>query len=126
MAILHVDDEFAIREVVRRVLEMSGFTVLSAEGVQAAKVILTDYHDVSGALLDVQLADGNGLELCEWIREYRPSLAGRVAFLTSSADAAMLEHLASLGYPVLQKPFDVADLRRLAAVWNQAADGVFF
>jgi CheY-like chemotaxis protein len=123
--ILHVDDELAIREVVRRVLEMSGVTVVSADGVRAAKVIVTGHHDVSGAFLDVQLEDGNGVELCEWIREHRPSLARRVAFVTSSSDPVMLEHLASLGCPVLRKPFEVADLRRLAAVWERAINGAF-
>jgi hypothetical protein len=37
----------------------------------------------------------------------------------------MLEHLASLGCPVLRKPFEVADLRRLAAVWERAINGAF-
>jgi len=111
-----------IREVVRRALEPSGFTILSVEGVAAAKLALAERDDVTSALLDIRLRDGNGLDLYDWIGIHRPALAPRVAFVTGSADAEALEPLAAIGCPVLTKPFEIADLRRLVAEWETVAD----
>ena len=120
MAILHVDDEPAIRNVVRRALQALSLEVVSAEGVGAAKAALAERRDVTGAFLDVQLGDGNGLELYAWIGEHHPGLRGRIAFITGSADAQFLDPMLALGCPVLRKPFEIADLRRLAAEWDGA------
>ena len=118
MAILHVDDEPAIREVVGRALEAFGFAVVSADGVSAAKRALEERDDLAGALLDVRLRDGSGLDLYQWIAAHRPALARRVAFVTGSADAEAFEPLAAIGCAVLTKPFEIADLRRLVTGWE--------
>ena len=118
MAILHVEDEAVIREVVQRALEACGFAVVSANGVRAAKLALTERDDIAGVLLDVRLRDGNGLDLYDWIAVHRPDLARQVAFLTGSADAEAFEPLVMIGCPVLTKPFEIADLRRLAGEWE--------
>jgi DNA-binding response OmpR family regulator len=122
MTVLHVEDQPEIREVVRRALEPSGFTVVSVEGVGAAKLALAERDDVTSALLDIRLRDGSGLDLYDWIGIHRPSLAPRVAFVTSSADGEAFEPLAAIGCPVLTKPFEIADLRRLVAEWENVAD----
>ena len=120
MAILHVDDQAAIREVVRRALEAFGFVAVSAEGFGAAVLALTERDDITGALLDLRLRDGSGLELYAWIAHNRPDLAGRVAFITGSAHADGLGPLTALGCPVLRKPFELADVRRVVSEWEQA------
>jgi len=122
VTILHVDDEPAIREVVSRALEAFGFTVVSADGLSAAKLALAERDDVTGALLDVRLRDGSGVDLYRWIAEHRPVLARRVAFLTGSADAEAFEPLAAIGCAVLTKPFEIADLRRLVTGWETVND----
>ena len=121
MAILHVEDQQAIRELVRRALEAFGVSVLSVDGVSAAKLVLAERRDVTGALLDVRLRDGNGLHLYEWITVHRPDLARRVAFLTGSVGTEAFEPMAASGCPVLTKPFEIADVLRLAAEWEGAA-----
>ena len=118
VAILHVDDELAIRNIVRRALQALGLDVVSVEGVGAAKAALAERGDVAGALLDVQLGDGNGLELFAWIEEHHPALRGRIAFVTGSADAQLLDPMMALGCPVLRKPFEIAELGRLAKRWD--------
>ena len=122
MAILHVEDNAAIREVVRRALEAFGFSVASVDGVRAAKLTLTDRHDIAGVLLDVRLGDGSGVDLYWWIAAQQPDLAQRVAFLTGSADAEAFAPLAAIGCPVLRKPFDLADLKRFATEWESRAN----
>src|SRR4029453_11034574 len=106
MAILHVEDQAVIRDVVRRALEAHGFAVVSAEGVAAAKAVVMQRDDLTGALLDIRLRDGSGIDLCEWIAEHRPALAARAAFVTGSADAEALERLAKLRCRILRKPFE--------------------
>jgi len=122
VAILHVEDQQSIREVVGRALHAFGFAVLSADGVNAAKLALAERDDVRGALLDVRLRDGSGVDLYHWIVANRPDLARRVVFLTGSANAEALDRLAATGCPVLTKPFEIADLVRVAAGWEGPVD----
>jgi DNA-binding response OmpR family regulator len=121
VTLLHVEDERTIRVALRRALEAFGISVLSADGVSAARLVLAERRDVTGALLDVLLGDGSGLELYEWITVHRPDLARRVAFLTGSEEDEF-EPVAAYGCPVLTKPFDFAAVLRLAAEWGGAAD----
>ena len=71
----------------RQALKAFGFAVVSANGVGEAKLALNGRDDILGALLDVRLRDGSGVELYEWIAVNHPRLAGRVAFLTGSVDS---------------------------------------
>ena len=113
-----------IREVVRRALQALGLDVVSVEGVRTAKLALSESRDVAGTFLDVQLGDGNGLELYAWIGEHHPRLLGRIAFLTGSGDTPLYHPVVALGCPVLTKPFDIADLTRLATAWTGAGGAV--
>jgi DNA-binding response OmpR family regulator len=122
MAILHVEDQAVIRDVVRRALEAHGFSVISVEGVSAAKDAIMEHGDLTGALLDIRLRDGSGIDLCEWIAVHRPALAMRSAFVTGSADVETRERLAKLGCRILNKPFEITDLVGLAVGWEGVAD----
>lgn len=122
MAILHVEDQAVIREVVKRALEAHGFSVVSAEGVAAAKAAVMERDDLTGALMDIRLRDGSGVDLCEWIAVHRPGLAARSAFVTGSADAEARGRLAKLGCKILSKPFEIADLLQIAADWEGVAE----
>jgi CheY-like chemotaxis protein len=121
VAILHVDDQPALREIVGQALKAFGFAVVSVDGVHAAKLALNSRDDLTGALLDVRLRDGSGVELCEWITVNHPRLAGRVAFLTGSVDSHGNQALQATGCRILSKPFEIIDLSRLAAEWEGAA-----
>jgi len=122
MAILHVEDQAVIREVVYRALQVYGFDVASVDGVGAAKLVLNERSDITGALLDERLRDGSGLELYDWIAVHYPALAGRVAFLTGSPDTESFEPLVAVGCHVIKKPFEIAELIRVVADWEGAAD----
>lgn len=119
MAILHVDDQEAVRAIVARAHESFGFAVVSADGVRAAKLAITARGDLTGAFLDVRLLDGSGVDLYEWIGVHRPALAARVAFLTGDAESR--DSLATLDRPIIVKPFELGALRRFAAEWEPAA-----
>ena len=121
LAILHVDDQAVIRDVVRRALEAYGFTVVSVDGVRAAKAALAERDDLAGVLLDIRLRDGSGVDLYDWIAAHRPRLAARVAFVTGSTDRALLGRLEGRRCPIIEKPFELAELARYAAEWENVA-----
>jgi len=122
MAILHIDDQAVIREVVYRALQVHGFDVASVDGVGAAKRVLEERSDIAGALLDERLKDGSGLELYDWIAVHHPAIAGHVAFLTGSGDAESFEPLVAAGCQIIKKPFEIVELVRVVAEWEGVAD----
>lgn len=122
VAILHVEDHEATRDVVRQALKANGIAVVSVDGVGAAKRAIAEGVDVAGALVDLRLRDGSGLELYEWLAAHRPALADRVAFV-SGGGAEVSRRAAAMGRPVLEKPFELADLVRLAAGWENGDGG---
>ena len=121
MAILHVEDHEATRDVVRQALRSQGIAVVSADGVAAAKRALAERTDVAGALVDLRLSDGSGLEVYHWLAMHRPELTERVAFVCG-AGTNLESRVRELGRPVLEKPFELADLVRLVAGWEPVAE----
>jgi DNA-binding NtrC family response regulator len=120
--VLYVDDDEALRDVVRTWLERSGHVVHVAAGVDAAKEHVAA-HRFDGAFVDVWLEDGTGFELHGWLESHVPALAKRVVFVTGNiiegADDAG-RRLRALGRPVLAKPFALRQLDPIVASW--AAD----
>lgn len=85
MRILMVDDEVRIRVGIARVLTRRGFLMDQAASVHETKELL-GARQYDAVLLDWQLPDGNGLDLCGTIRETQPS--AHIIMLTGRADPA--------------------------------------
>ena len=84
--VLIVDDHPSFRASARAVLEADGFDVVgeAEDGVSALEAVRALAPDV--ILLDVQLPDANGFELCDLICAHSSLLPSIV--LVSSRDAA--------------------------------------
>jgi two-component system response regulator PilR (NtrC family) len=111
-SLLYVDDEATIGRAVSRWFERRGHEVHVARSIDEAKRILLD-HEPDAIFLDVWLGTESGFELMAWIEDTRPQLADRVTFVTGElADSLEGSHRVwqTLGRPVLQKPFDLAQL----------------
>jgi CheY-like chemotaxis protein len=80
MATLHVEDQEVIRDVVRRALEASGFSVVSAAGVRAARLALTERDDIMAHCSTSDCATAVAWT-CTVDRHRAPELAQRVAFV---------------------------------------------
>lgn len=102
--ILVVDDEVAIRRLLRTTLERAGYTVVEArDGRDALAVAAAEQPDA--VLLDLGLPDRDGLELIPLLR--------RAAILVVSAREATDEKVAALDLGAedfVAKPFDTEEL----------------
>ncbi len=73
LRILIVDDDIIIRDSLYEFLTVEGFKADRAKDIKSAKVRLAQ-RDYALVLIDVNLPDGDGLELVEWVRSHHPSL----------------------------------------------------
>jgi DNA-binding response OmpR family regulator len=109
-SLLYVDDEENIGRIVARWFEKRGHEVYIARDVSEAKRLLL-VHTPDAIFIDVWLGSESGFELMSWIEDVRGHLADRVTFVTGElAESRGRRVWRTLGRPVLQKPFDLAQL----------------
>lgn len=105
--ILIVDDEQPIRRLLRNTLERAGYRVVEAmNGAEAMRQLRAEAP--SGVLLDLGLADRDGLELVPLMRK-----EGELALLVVSARDATDQKVAALDLGAddyVTKPFDTEEL----------------
>jgi len=123
MKILVVDDERAVRESLRRALELEGYEIeLAADGEEAIARLERE-APVDGAILDVLMPGIDGLEVCRRLR----ANGNRVPVLMLTARAEVDSRVAGLDAGAddyLPKPFALAELlARLRALLRRAGSG---
>jgi two-component system, cell cycle sensor histidine kinase and response regulator CckA len=108
--ILVVEDEEALREVVKRILEASGFAVLTAAGGrQAISTAAQHAGDIHLLVTDVVMPAMSGRALAQELSKARPAL--RVLFMSGYTDDAIIHHgVLEAETPFLSKPFTAGDL----------------
>jgi len=72
--ILCIDDNEAILQYEKALLEMSGYAVLTATSGRAAIPLVT-MREIDGVLLDYDMPEMNGFEVALEIRRMKPDLA---------------------------------------------------
>jgi DNA-binding response OmpR family regulator len=98
--VLLVDDSSVARHLVARRLRAEGFELEEASSLDAARRLGTQaMSHLVGAVLDLELGDGTGVELAVWLRAERPSLP--IAFFTA-AESRLVEDARAFG-PVFAK-----------------------
>ncbi|GAB3985838.1 sigma-54 dependent transcriptional regulator [Spirosoma daeguense] len=70
--ILLIDDESRLRQLLARILELEGYTVLEAENARAGLRVL-ERDEVQLVISDVKLPDKNGIELSAQIKQLYPA-----------------------------------------------------
>ena len=123
MTILVVDDERAVRESLRRALELEGYGVeLAEDGEQALRRL---EHEPSPDLvvLDVLMPGVDGLEVCRRVRQSGSSVP--VLMLTARTEVdSRVAGLDAGADDYLPKPFALAELlARLRALLRRAGNG---
>jgi DNA-binding response OmpR family regulator len=107
--VLVVDDQPAIRDLVRRTLDAEGFHVEEAsDGESALRLIQARTEPFDLVLTDLSMPHIDGRQVSETLRRYRPS----AAILCMSADPDAVPYIESSDTPVrvLLKPFTADDL----------------
>ena len=132
MRILVVDDDAAVRESLRRALQLEGYDVeLAADGAEALDRLKLDAAGADALVLDVSMPRLDGLEVCRRLRRSgstvpvlmltaRDEVADRVAGLDAGADDyvvkpfALEELLARLRALLRRSSGSPADVLRFA------------
>lgn len=115
MRVLIIEDDVAMRAVLRDVLEREGYRVTERpDGSDLPVVAERERFDV--VILDKEMSGPNGLDLLSFLRNRLPAVP--VIFVTAFGGTAIAEEAARRGaYSYLEKPFRMAAiLDTLAAV----------
>jgi signal transduction histidine kinase/ActR/RegA family two-component response regulator len=109
---LLVDDEEALRAVVKRMLERVGFTVITAaNGRDAVALFRQQAGKIAGVLLDLTMPHMDGIETLRVLRQLRPEV--RVILSSGYNETDVATRLAGMDVDAfLQKPYSERTLIR--------------
>ncbi|NJD19468.1 MAG: response regulator [Gemmatimonadetes bacterium] len=110
LEVLVVDDNAALRSVLRRFLERRGHVVTEAcDGEEALEIVMARSFD--RAIVDIHMPRKNGPGFYTSLAEVAPHMQARTLFTTGgNLDAAEERFLELAGRPSIPKPFDLKAL----------------
>ncbi len=107
-ALLIVEDDKSFQQRLARAMEARGFTVTTAESV-ADGLLQVEQSAPAFAVVDMRLADGNGLDVISALKRRRPDARGII--LTGYGNIATAVNAVKLGaVDYLAKPVDADDV----------------
>jgi CheY-like chemotaxis protein len=111
-SILVVDDDAAIRTMLKRLFRLEGFEVSVAaspgEALDQVKLHLPDL-----ALVDYNLPGYDGCQVVRELKRFKPDM--RIMLITGNGDEAVRKQAHWVGATHAQKPLDLPELLR----WTQ-------
>jgi CheY-like chemotaxis protein len=110
-SILVVEDDAAIRRLVKMVLERQGYRIeVAADGLEAVlKLGVLEYDAV---ILDLMMPNLDGFVLIETLAANDPGRLNRIIVTSAASPAVIRERMKGTPFDLLLKPFDIADLSR--------------
>ncbi len=112
--VLILDDEPVIQDVLRNLLEKSGYEVTVLGDAASARKLLLKDGDWDVFLLDFMLPDGDGMEVLKYSRKLHPELG--VVMITAFGTVENAVSAMKLGaFHYLTKPFKNEEVRHLVA-----------
>ena len=112
--VMVVDDEPAIRQIARRILEDGGYQITEAEDGLEAINLLAQGHPLDLLMADLDMPGLGGDEMVRRIRATRPDL--KVLYVTGHIDRLMDARPLWEGEAFLEKPFNPLGLREAIAL----------
>jgi DNA-binding NtrC family response regulator len=111
-AVLLVEDDPAVRNLVQEILDSAGYTIYAAADSEHAERMLHELAgEVSLLITDVVMPDGGGIELVSRIARLKPNI--KVLFMSGYTDGKVPQEYLTGGYPsFLAKPFEPEELRK--------------
>ncbi|MEP7383192.1 MAG: response regulator [Gemmatimonadota bacterium] len=124
---LLIDDEAAVRGVLRRWLGRRGWAVTEAADGELARSRLQDLISESSptsydlVICDLRMPSLSGPELHAWAKVHQPALIERLVFASGDVrEPAAAAFLQQCGCPVLEKPFEFVRLEEVIASLTDA------
>ncbi len=108
---LIVDDEPDIRDLLEITLTRMGIETLTAPDLTTARALL-EKHRPQLCLTDMNLPDGNGIDLVHWIQQHVPATPVAVITAYGNMDTA-IESLKAGAFDFVSKPVELPRLREL-------------
>ncbi|PFG51773.1 two-component system response regulator PilR (NtrC family) [Marinobacter sp. LV10R520-4] len=108
---LIVDDEPDIRDLLEITLSRMGLNTVTA-GTLAGGIAGMQKHTPNMCLTDMNLPDGKGIELVQWIQQHSPNTPVAVITAYGSMDIA-IESLKAGAFDFVSKPVELPRLREL-------------
>ena len=134
-SVLVIDDHPLVRDGVKKSLTSAGFNCVGEAGSLKEAIAMIALHNPDVITVDINLPDGNGLEIIHWARENSPTIAivvltldddldlvsaasqsGAQAFISKSESA---EHLVSAIKSVIAQPSLFISRHTLALLGRQ-------
>lgn len=111
--ILIIEDDKLLNEGISFALKNEGYSVLSSHNNRDAKKMLNDKVDL--ILLDINLPDGDGIDICKYIRK---EMSTPIIFLTANdTEEDIVKGFKAGGDDYITKPFSLPILKeRIKAV----------
>ena len=106
--ILVVEDEELMRSILRRLLEDSGYDVVTTDSAEAALAAFAE-SEIAATLTDIKMSGMDGIELLDQIKTIDPNAMVVIMTAYSSVDSAVAA-LRKGAYDYVTKPFVNEDL----------------
>jgi two-component system, cell cycle sensor histidine kinase and response regulator CckA len=119
--VLVAEDEDGVRELLRKVLQEFGYTVLTARHGRDALLLAGERgEDIDLLITDVVMPEMSGRELAETLQDRRPDL--KILFMSGYTDDEVLRRgVGGQDAPFVRKPFTPEDLvRRVRSLLDAA------
>jgi len=106
------DEENTLRMLAELLAQHDQRVDTAGSGAEAKAKIASGRYDI--ILSDVRMPEFGGDALHAYIKEHHPELLNRLIFITGdTASSHTRAFLKKAGRPVVEKPFDMADLLRV-------------
>ncbi|MCU9840556.1 response regulator [Ruegeria sp. WL0004] len=126
MRILAVDDEPSILELLTQILAAFGYdnVVTAANGRAALQILNSEPEPFDCLLLDVQMPQMNGIDLCQEVRMLPDYRFTPIIMVTAMVQKQYIDNAFEVGATdYVTKPFEFDDLRqRLSDAYRMAAE----
>lgn len=126
MRILAVDDEPSILELLTQILAAFGYddVVTAANGRAALQILNSEPKPFDCLLLDVQMPQMNGIDLCQEVRKLPDYRFTPIIMVTAMVQKQYIDNAFEVGATdYVTKPFEFDDLRqRLSDAYRLAAE----
>ncbi len=110
--ILIVEDESSLRTALFRILDRKGYSVITANRIEEAQVVIQGDSQIDMALVDLNLPDGDGMEFMDTLKKQHPNCEIIILTGHGSIEAA-IKATQKGAFHFVTKPFNIDELMSL-------------